>query len=59
MPLLAGGVADANERLVESKLVVWLRSATTSWRGSMNRLFLEWGGLDCCVLAKNDGGSGC
>jgi hypothetical protein len=26
MPLLAGGVADANERLVESKLVVWLRS---------------------------------
>jgi hypothetical protein len=26
--------------------------ATTSWRGSMNRLFLEWGGVDCCVLAK-------
>jgi hypothetical protein len=33
MPILVGGVADADERLVESKLLEWVPSDTISWRG--------------------------
>jgi hypothetical protein len=52
MPLLVGGVADAGERLVESKLLEWLQSGTTPWHGDMDELFLECGDLDCSVFAK-------
>jgi hypothetical protein len=31
MSLLIGDVADADERLVESKLLEWLRSGAASW----------------------------
>lgn len=59
MPLLAGGVAGAHERLVESKLLEWLRSDAASWHGGWHGLLLECGGLDCCVFAEDGGGSVC
>jgi hypothetical protein len=51
MPLLVGGVADAGERLVESKLLEWLRSSAASRRGGRDGLLLECGGLGWCVFA--------
>jgi hypothetical protein len=58
MPLLVGGVADANERLVESKLLEWLRSGAVSWRGGRDGLLLECCDLDCYVFVEDGGGSG-
>jgi hypothetical protein len=57
MPLLLKGVADASERLVESKME-WLQSGAASWRVDIDVLLLECGGLDCCVFVENGGGSG-
>jgi hypothetical protein len=59
MPLLAGGVADAGERLIESKLLEWLQSSAVSQLGDKGRLLLECGGLDCCLFVEDGGGSGC
>jgi hypothetical protein len=58
MPLLVGGVADAGERLVESKLLEWHRSSAVSWRGDRDNLLFECSGLDYCLFAKDGGGSG-
>jgi hypothetical protein len=58
MPLLAGGVADTGERLVESKLLEWLRSGAASWCGGRDGLLLECSVLDCCVFAEDGGRSG-
>jgi hypothetical protein len=43
-PLLVGGVADTDERLVKSKL----------WRGGKDELLVECGGFDCCVVTLGD-----
>jgi hypothetical protein len=59
MPLLAEGVADADERLIESKLLEWLQSTAVSQRGDKGRLLLECGGLDCCLFVEDGGESGC
>jgi hypothetical protein len=58
MPLLVGGVVDARERLVESKLLEWLQSGAMSWRDGRDGLLLECGDLDCCVFVEDGGGSG-
>jgi hypothetical protein len=58
LPLLTGGVADAGERLVESKMLEWLRSGAASWCGVRDGLLLECGDLDYCVFAEDGGGSG-
>jgi hypothetical protein len=58
IPLLVGGVADTGERLVESKLLEWLRFDAVSWHGDIYEFFLEGDDLDCCVIAEDDGGSG-
>jgi hypothetical protein len=58
MPLLVRGVADTNERLMESKLLEWLESGVALWRGNRDGLLLEYGGLDCCVFTEDGGGSG-
>jgi hypothetical protein len=58
MSLLIGGVADADERLVESKLLEWLQSGAASWCDSRGGLLLECGDIDCCVFAEDGGGSG-
>jgi hypothetical protein len=58
MPLLAGGVADAGERLVESKVLKWLWSGAASWRGGGDGLLLECDNLDSCMFAEDGGGSG-
>jgi hypothetical protein len=52
-----GGVADANERLVESKLLEWLRSGVVSWHGVRDMLLLERGDLDCYRFVKDGEGS--
>jgi hypothetical protein len=57
MLLLVGGDAGAGERFVEPKLLEWLRSSVAPWRASRDRLLLECSGLDCCVFAKDGGGS--
>jgi hypothetical protein len=56
--LLVGGVADAGERLVKSKLLEWFRSGVVSWRGGRDGLLLECGDLDCYVFVEDGGGSG-
>jgi hypothetical protein len=43
---------------VETKLLKWLRFGIVPRRDNGDTLFLECGGLDCCVFAKDDGGSG-
>jgi hypothetical protein len=58
MPLLVGGVANANERLVESKLLEWLQSSVVSWHGGRDGLLLECRDLDCYVFVEDGGGSG-
>ena len=58
MLLLVGGVADADERLVESKLLDQLRSGAVSWRGDGDGLLSECSGVDCCGSAEDGGGSG-
>jgi hypothetical protein len=58
MYLLVGGVVDTGERLVESKLLKWLRSGVASWRGNRDGLLLEGGGLGYCMFAEDGGGSG-
>jgi hypothetical protein len=58
MPLLARGVADADEKLVECKVLKWLRSGAALWRGDREGLLLECDNLDCCVFAEDGGGSG-
>jgi hypothetical protein len=58
MLLFVRGDAGAGERFVEPKLLKWLRSDVALWRGGGDRLLLECGGLDCCVFAKDGGGSG-
>jgi hypothetical protein len=58
MHLLAGGVADASERLMESKLLEWLWFGAASWRGVRDGLFLKCGDLDCYVFAEDGGESG-
>jgi hypothetical protein len=58
MLLFVGGDTGADERFVEPKLLEWLRSGVALWRGGGDRLLLECGGLDCCVFAEDDGGSG-
>jgi hypothetical protein len=58
MSLLVGGVADASERLVESKLLEWLRSDDVSSRGGRDGLLLEYGDLDSYVFVQDGGGSG-
>jgi hypothetical protein len=53
MSLLVGGAVDASKRLIESKLLEWLRFANVlSWRGSGEGLLLECDGLDCWCLWK-------
>jgi hypothetical protein len=47
MSLLIVGVVDADERLVESKLLEWLRSGAASWCGGRGRLLLECGDIYC------------
>jgi hypothetical protein len=47
MPLLIGGVADADERLVESKLLEWLQSSTASWHD--NRMGYSWSAANVCL----------
>jgi hypothetical protein len=59
MSLLAGGVADAGERLVESKLLEWFRSGVVPWCSDKDRLLLVCGDFDCRVFAKDGGGSVC
>jgi hypothetical protein len=59
MSLLVGGVADADERLVESKLLEWFRSGAVPWCSDRDRLLLVCGGFDCCVFAEDGGRSGC
>jgi hypothetical protein len=59
MSLLVGGVADTSERLVESKLLEWFQSGVVSCCSDKDRLLLVCGGFDCCVFAKDGGGSGC
>jgi hypothetical protein len=54
--LLVGGVADTGERLVESKLLEWLRSGAASWVGDRDMLLLECGGLHYCLFAEDGGG---
>jgi hypothetical protein len=44
MSLLAGGVADANERLVKSKLLESFRSGIVPWCSGRYRLLLVCGG---------------
>jgi hypothetical protein len=39
-----------------SLLLEWLRSDVASWRGGSDGLFLECGGLDCCVFAEDGEG---
>jgi hypothetical protein len=56
--LLAGCVADAGERLVESKLSVGLRFGAASWRGGKDGLLLECDGLDCGMFVEDGGGFG-
>jgi hypothetical protein len=51
--LLIGGVADADERLVESKLLEWLRSGAASWCGGRGGLLLKCGDIDCCVFVED------
>jgi hypothetical protein len=53
MPLLVGGVADASERLVDSKLLEWLRSGAVSRHGGRFGLLLECGDLDCYVFVED------
>ena len=57
MLLLVGGVADADERLVESKQLEQFRSGAASWRGGGNWLLLECSGVDCYGSAEHGGGS--
>jgi hypothetical protein len=59
MSLLAGGVADAGERIVESKLLEWFRSGAMPWCSGRDRLLLVCGGSDCCVFAEDGGGFDC
>jgi hypothetical protein len=58
MFLLVGGVADVDERLVESKLLEWFRSSVVPWCSDRDRLLLVCGGFDCCMFAKDGGRSG-
>jgi hypothetical protein len=58
MSLLAGGVADTGERLVESKQLEWLRSGVASWCGARDELLLERGDFDYCMVVEDGGGSG-
>jgi hypothetical protein len=58
MPLLVGGVADTSERLVESKMLEWLRSNVVSCRGGKDGLLLVCGDLDCYMFVEDGGGSG-
>jgi hypothetical protein len=63
MTLLAGGVADAGKRVVESKLLEWFQFGAAAWRGgrigcSRIGLLLECGCLDCSMFAKDGGGYG-
>jgi hypothetical protein len=59
MFLLVGGVADVDERLMESKLLEWFRSGNMSWCSDRDRLLLVCGGFDCCIFAEDGGRSGC
>jgi hypothetical protein len=59
MSLLVGGVADAGERLVESKLLEWFQSGVVPWCSDRDRLLLVCSGFDCCVFAEDGGRSGC
>jgi hypothetical protein len=52
MFLLAERVADANERIVDSKLIEWLRFGTASWRGAKVGLLLECNSLTASCLRK-------
>jgi hypothetical protein len=59
MSLLVGGFANADERLVESKLLEWLQSGAASWHAGRDGLLLECGDLGCCMFAEDGGGFGC
>jgi hypothetical protein len=54
--LFVRGDAGVGEGFVEPKLLEWLRVAP--WRDNGDRLFLECGGLDCCVFTEDGEGSG-
>jgi hypothetical protein len=58
MSLLVGGVANAGERLVESKLLEWLQSDAVSWHADRDELLLECRDLGCCMFVEDGGGSG-
>jgi hypothetical protein len=58
MSMFVGGVADANERLVESKLLEWLQFGVVSWHGGRDGLLLERDDLDSYMFVKDGGGSG-
>jgi hypothetical protein len=45
MTLLAGGVADAGKRVVESKLLEWLQFGAPAWRGGRDWLLSDWAAL--------------
>jgi hypothetical protein len=57
MPLLAGGVADADKMLVESKLLEWFWSGAEPSRRAMDGLLLECGGFHYCVFIGKRWGS--
>jgi hypothetical protein len=54
--LLIGGVTGADERLVESKLLEWLRSGTMSWCGGRDGLLLECDSGNYCWCTKEGRG---
>jgi hypothetical protein len=57
LPLLVGGVAGANERLVESKQLE--RWCVTSWHGGGHRLLMECDDGNCCWSAEEGTGFSC
>jgi hypothetical protein len=57
MSLVNRRVVDADERLVESKLLEWLRFGVASWRGGKDWPLLECGGLNCGMFVEHGGRS--
>jgi hypothetical protein len=50
LSLLAGGVAGADKRLGESKLLESFQSGAVHCYSGSDWLLLECGGFDCCML---------
>jgi hypothetical protein len=58
MLMFVEGDTGTSERFMEPKLLEWLQSGVALWRGSGDRLLLEYDGLDCCVFVKDGEGFG-